>query len=369
MNLVFWELAFAEAKKAIGLVSPNPAVGAVIVRGNTIVGIGHTQKPGYHHAEVAALQRAGSKARGATMYVTLEPCCHVRKLTGPCTNALIKAGIKKVIVATKDPNPEVAGKGIAVLKKAGIAVELLSAKLETARVAREINQPFFKAMYTGLPYVVLKAGVTLDGKIATKTGESKWITSKEARIDARLERSLCDAVLVGVGTVKADDPELAPHGKFKNKKLLRIIIDPELSLDKKYQVFRDENVLVVCTAKAPEARKKYFAKHAINVVDCGEEVVSWRSLLEYLGEQKIRSVYVEGGAGVHGSLVDAARQDFLLLDQCIWYIAPVIMGGIDSKTAIAGNGAAKIINVLRCSKTEVQKIGDDFKITGYLNQY
>lgn len=369
MKIDFWELAFTEAEKALGFVSPNPAVGAVLVKGGKVVSVGHTQKPGKNHAEVEAIKKAGSRAHGATLYVTLEPCCHVRKLTGPCTEIIIKAGIKKVVVAIKDPNPEVSGKGIAVLKKAGIVVELISIKSEIARRAREINQSFFKAMQTGLPYVILKAGITLDGKIATKTGESQWITGVEARVDARLERSLCDAVLVGVGTVKADNPELAPHGKFKNKKLLRIIIDPELSLDKKYKVFRDENVLVVCTAKAPEARKKYFTKNNINVVDCGEEKISWRSLLEYLGEQKIRSIYVEGGAGVHGSLVDAARQDFLLLDRVLFYIAPAIMGGAQSKTAIAGNGPEKLTELLHCSETQAKKIGQDFKITGYLNHY
>lgn len=369
MKIDFWELAFVEAEKSLGFVSPNPAVGAVLVKGNTVVATGHTQKPGKNHAEVEAIKKAGNRARGAILYVTLEPCCHVRKLTGPCTEIIKKAGIKKVVVAIKDPNPEVSGKGIAILKKAGISVELVSEKSEVAKRACQMNQSFFKAIQVGLPYVTLKAGITLDGKIATKTGESQWITGSEARIDARLERSLCDAVLVGVGTVNADNPELAPHGKFKNKKLLRIIIDPELSLDKKYQVFRDENVLVVCTASAPEARKKYFAKNKISVVDCGEEKISWRSLLEYLGEQKIRSIYVEGGAGVHGSLVDVARQDFLLLDRVLCYIAPAIMGGAQSKTAIAGNGPEKITELLRCSETEFQKIGQDFKITGYLNRY
>lgn len=365
----FWELAHNEAEKALGLVFPNPAVGAVLVRGNKVVGSGRTQLPGKNHAEIEAIKKAGSKARGATLYVTLEPCCHVRKLTGPCTEAIITAGIKKVMIAVKDPNDLVNGKGIAALKKAGILVEVLSTKSQDAMRAKKNNQPFFKAMRTGLPYVTLKAGITLDGKIATKTGESKWITSVSARVDARLERSLCDAVLVGLGTVKADNPELAPHGKFKNKQLLRIIIDPELSLDKNYQVFRDDSVLVVCTAKAPESRKKYFAKHHINVVDCGEEVVSWRSLLEYLGEQKIRSIYVEGGAGVHGSLVEAARHDFLLLDRVLFYLAPAIMGGLDSKTAIAGHGPTQLTELMRFSESEITKVESDFKIVGYLNQY
>ncbi len=365
----FWELALSEAEKALGFVSPNPAVGAILVKANKVVGVGHTQKPGHNHAEVEAIKKAGTKAKGATLYVTLEPCCHVRKLTGPCTDVIIKAGIKKVMVAVKDPNELVNGKGITVLKKSGVMVELLASKSEIAKRARAINQPFFKAMQTGLPYVTLKAGVTMDGKIATKTGESKWITGSEARVDARLERSLCDAVLVGVGTVKADNPELAPHGKFKNKKLLRIIIDPELSLDKKYQVFRDENVLVVCAAKAPEARKKYFAKNNIAVVDCGEEKISWRSLLEYLGEEKIRSIYVEGGAGVHGSLVDTARQDFLLLDRVLFYIAPSIMGGKDSMVGVGGEGPEKLSEILHCRESSCQKIGENFKIIGFLNHF
>ncbi len=364
-----WSVALAEAKKANGLVSPNPAVGAVLVRGNKIIGRGHTQAPGKNHAEIEAIKQAGAKAKGATLYTTLEPCCHERKLTGPCTTAIIKAGIKKVVVAVKDPNPLVAGEGIKVLQRAKITVELLPAKSDVVVAAKEINQPFFKAIQTGLPYVVLKAGLTLDGKIATKTGESKWITNAESRVDARLERSLCDAVLVGVGTVVADNPELAPHGQLKNKKLLRVIIDPELSLTKKYQIFRDENVLVVCTSKATKTRQNYFTKNKIKFVVCGRDTVSWRALLEYLGEQKIRSVYVEGGAGVHGSLVDATRQDFLLLDRVILYIVPMIMGGQNSKTAIGGGGPSKLAESLRLGAVKLDQFGTDFKISGVLNQY
>lgn len=369
MKMDFWQLALQEAQKANGLVAPNPAVGAILVRGNKIVGKGHTQLPGKNHAEIEAIKNAGAKAKGAILFVTLEPCCHDRKLTGPCTEAIIKAGIKKVFIAVKDPNPLVNGKGILTLKRAGIVVGLLGAKSEIARQARELNQPFFKAMQTGLPYVILKAGITLDGKIATKTGESKWITGPEARTDARLERSLCDAVLVGVGTVKADDPELAPHGPFKQKTLLRVIIDPELSLDKKYQIFRDQNVLVVCTAQASKARREYFQKNNINFIEGGKKTVEWPLLLKYLGEQKIRSVFVEGGAGVHGSLVDAARKNSSLLDRVILYIAPVIMGGKDSITAISGEGSANLSDNLHLRDVKVTTVGQDLKISGNLNSY
>lgn len=369
MKVDFWQLALDEAKKANGFVAPNPAVGAVLVRNNVVVGKGHTQLPGKNHAEIEAIKKAGPKARGATLYVTLEPCCHDRKLTGPCTEAIIRAGIKKVLVAIKDPNPLVNGQGIRTLKRAGIIVEVLTPKSEITKITQKINQPFFKAMQTGLPYIILKAGITLDGKIATKTGESKWITGSEARSDARLERSLCDAVLVGSGTVTADNPELAPHGIFKNKKLLRVIIDPDLSLSIKYQVFRDENVLVAHTAHAPKVRQEYFRKNKIQVINCGQNIVKWDTLLEYLGEQKIRSVYVEGGAGVHGSLVDAARRDFLLLDRVILYMAPTIMGGKHSKTAIAGEGSARLIDNLHLGDVTVITIGRDLKISGNLNQY
>ena len=368
MKIDFWQRALAEAEKANGLVAPNPAVGAVLVHGNIIVGKGHTQLPGKNHAEVEAIKKAGIKARGATLFVTLEPCCHDRKLTGPCTEAIIKAGIKKVVVAVKDPNPLVNGKGITRLKQAGITVELLPSKSEIALAAREINQPFFKAMQTCLPYVTLKAGITLDGKIATKTGESKWITSEEARVHARLERSLCDAVLVGVGTVLADNPELAPHGKFKNKKLLRVIIDPELSLTKKYKIFRDQNVLVACTAKAPKARQDYFKKNKINFIECGKKTVEWPLLLKYLGVQKIRSLYVEGGAGVHGSLVDAARKNSALLDRVILYVAPKFFGGA-SISVIAGSGVDVVEEALVLPNLKSEKIGEDFKFSSTINQY
>ncbi|MBP7992459.1 MAG: bifunctional diaminohydroxyphosphoribosylaminopyrimidine deaminase/5-amino-6-(5-phosphoribosylamino)uracil reductase RibD [Candidatus Magasanikbacteria bacterium] len=368
MKIAVWQIAINEAQKARGLVGHNPAVGAVVVRGNTIIAQGHTHAPGKNHAEIEALKKAGTQARGASLYVTLEPCSHLRKQTGPCTDAIINAGIKKVVVASKDPNPLVNGEGIKKLKKAGIIVELLLAKSVIAQQARVLNQPFFKAMQTGLPFVTLKAGITLDGKIATKTGDSKWITSVQSRIDARLERSLCDAVVVGVGTVMADNPELAPHGRFKNKSLLRVIIDPELSLNKKYQIFRNENVLVICTAKASRARQDYFKKNKINFIECGKKIVEWSVLLKFLGEQKIRSVFVEGGAGVHGSLVDAARVNPKLLDRVILYVSPKIFGG-QALSVIGGAGVSAAGDAFMLPGLQVEKITSDFKFSSVINEY
>ena len=365
---MYIEKAIEQAKKSIGFTSPNPAVGAVIVKNGKVVGVGHTQAPGKNHAEIEAIKKAGLEAKDTDLYVTLEPCCHTGR-TGPCTDAIKKAGIKKVFIGMKDPNPKVNGGGMRQLKKAGIKIEFLSQKLKIAEEIRQLNQPFIKAVTTGLPYVVMKAAVTLDGKIATRTGNSKWITGSEARIDARLERSFCDAVLVGAGTVKADDPELAPHGPFKNKKLLRVIIDGQLSSDLKKQIFRDQNVLVACADGAPAARRQLYDNAGIQYRSFGKKSVDIKRLLQYLGSQEIRSVYVEGGAGVHGVFHDAALKDHPLIDRVIFYIAPKIIGGTDSISGIGGHGVQLVNQVLNLEHIKMQQLGTDYKVSALVNVY
>ncbi len=364
----YFRLAIIEAKKAMGFVSPNPAVGAVIVRDGTIISVGHTQAPGKNHAEIEAIKHAGKKSEGADLYVTLEPCC-ITGRTGPCTDAIIEAGIKKVFIGMKDPNPKVNGGGIRRLKMASCSVEMLPAKSTLAQEIRMLNQPFIKSMTTGLPYIIMKVAVTLDGKIATRMGDSQWITGSKARVDARLERSLCDAVLVGAGTVAADNPELAPHGKFKNKKLLRVIIDGKLSSDVKKQIFRDKNVLVACSDAASAVRCLAYEKAGVIYKSFGKKEVNLRKLFEYLTTQNIRSVYVEGGAGVHGALHDAALQNLQLMDKIIFYLAPKIIGGTESISAVGGKGLESVAKSLTLKDVLVQNFGIDIKISGLLNKY
>ena len=365
---MFMEQAIEQAKKSIGFTSPNPAVGAILVKNNKVIAAGRTRPAGGNHAEIEAIKNAGSAAAGADLFVLLEPCCHTGR-TGPCVEAIIKAGIKKVFIGMKDPNPKVNGGGIKQLKKAGIEIELLPAKSKLAREIRDINQPFIKSIVTGLPYVVMKAAVSLDGKIATATGESKWITGSVARVDARLERSVCDAVLVGAGTVAADNPELAPSGKFKNKKLLRVIIDGDLSTSPASLVYRDKNVLVARTDSAPKKRVKLFTVGGIKTESFGETEVSIPKLLRQLAKNGVQKIFVEGGGGVHGAFADAARKNKRIVDKVIFYIAPKIIGGTRSLSAVGGAGAEKLTNALKISDWSGEKIGDDFRITGFVNKY
>lgn len=376
-NGFFLQHALELAKKGIGFTSPNPGVGAVIVKNNNIIGEGWHKKAGGKHAEVVALKPLltspwqGRNFSGATMYVTLEPCCHWGK-TPPCVEAIVKSGIKKVVVGMRDPFEKVNGKGIAFLRKHGIKVELLNTKSVQYKEIRKLNQPFIKWSKTGLPYVILKAAVSMDGKIATRTGESKWITSEKAREDARLERSLCDAVVVGAATVLADNPELAAHGRFSakggsaggGKKLLRVIIDPLLTSDVKKKVFRDQHVFVACTDRAIAKNRRYFEKVSIEYTSFGKNKISIKKLLEYLGKRNIQKVFVEGGAGVHGLFHDQR-----MIDEVIFYIAPKIIGGADALSAVGGEGIGKLPDAVELGDVGVSRVGEDVKVRGILRRY
>ncbi len=367
---IFTERAIQLAKKGIGFTSPNPAVGAVIVRNGKIIGEGYHRRAGSPHAEVEAIRSVKNKnlLRGAKLYVTLEPCCHYGK-TPPCTEAIVSAGISGVVIGMRDPYPQVNGAGLKLLREQGIKVSILPTRSKLYQEIRNLNQPFLKLVETGFPYVVLKVAVTLDGKIATKYNESKWITSEAARKDARLERSLCDAVIVGAGTVAADDPELAPHRMYKNKKLLRVIIDCNLSSDLGKRIFRDEQVFAACTEEASSARQKAFEKADVSYAFFGKTRVSISALLQYLGKRNCQSVYVEGGAGVHGAFYDAALKNLKLIDKVIFYIAPKIIGGEQSRTAFGGMGVKKLVDVLSLKNVDVKKVGEDVKISGIINIY
>ena len=344
------------ARKGQGKTSPNPCVGAVIVSDGKVLAEGWHEKAGEAHAEVVALEAAeaaGVDVRGAEMYVTLEPCNHVGR-TGACAERLVEAGVGRVFVGMRDPFEKVNGRGIELLEKAGIAAEVCDGELE--KEVRMLNQPFIKWCETGMPYVVLKAGMSLDGKIATAGGESQWITGEVARQEARAQRALCDAVLVGSGTVKSDNPELAGA--------LRVIIDGKLSCNVGAKVFRDKDVFVACTDKADADAVRRFEEAGIDFRSFGEDWVDLKKLLRTLGERGVQSVYVEGGSVIHGAFVDGG-----LVDKVLFYLAPKIIGGEEALSAIGGKGVTKLAEVMQVEDLSWEKVGEDLKLEGVVKFY
>lgn len=367
MNKSFWLRAIELARMGTGKTSPNPCVGAVIAKGGAIVAEGWHKKAGERHAEIEAIdnlmKKSGIKTvdiepslfSNADLYVTLEPCCHTGK-TSPCVEKIVRAGFKTVHVGMRDPFSKVNGKGIAALKRAGIKVEVLKPETELASEIRNLNQPFIKWAQNGIPYVVLKAGMSLDGKIATRTGESKWITSEASRKDARAARGHFDAVLVGSGTVVCDDPNLGDK--------LRIVIDGKLVCDVKSQVFRDENCFVACSEKAPLARRRLFEKAGVKFKTFGKNSVSLKSLLKYLGKQRVLSIFVEGGSRIHGRFFDEK-----LVDKVLFYVSPILIGGNDALSVIGGEGVSGLKKALKLKDFDVKRMGDDLKVEGVVNFY
>ncbi len=368
------------AKKSLGFTSPNPVVGAVIVKGGEIVAEGYHKKAGDEHAEIIAMRELMKKTglvtvdfdpslfENATLYVTLEPCSHNGK-TAPCSRAIVAAGFKKIYIGMKDPFSKVNGRGIAFLKKNGIEVKVLKVGTELANEIRDLNQPFVKWATMGLPYLIMKAGMSLDGKIATASGESKWITGEKARKDSRRERSLCDAVLVGSGTVVADDPELAPTGIYKKKNLLRIIIDPKLKLPLSKQIFRDGNVIVLCSKLASKANLEKFKRAGVKVKSFGSDIVPIKTALKYLGKIGVQSVFVEGGSGVHGHIHDAFLRDKSLIDRVLFYQSPKIIGGDKSLSVVGGVGLSKLSSLKTLEEVNYEVLDDDLRISGVFNSY
>lgn len=358
------------AKKGEGFTSPNPCVGAVIVKGGKILAEGWHKKAGEDHAEIVAIKKISKKSdlKGSSLYVTLEPCCHTGK-TPPCVNSIVDAGIKEVFVGMVDPFAKVKGKGVKFLKKHGVKVEILKPTSELAKTISDINQPFIKSVKLGLPYVILKAGISLDGKIATSTGDSKWITSEASRDDSRVERSKCDCVIVGSGTVDKDNPNLFAAALYNSKRILRIVIDKFLSSNVNKNIFRDKNVFVATMDMASKINKDKFTKAGIKFKFFGEHVVSIKKLLVYLNSIGIQSVFVEGGGSVHGHFYDAAIKDKTLVDKVIFYIAPKLIGGEKSLSVIGGTGYESISKIDSFKNSELKKIGEDFKFTGVFNSY
>lgn len=361
MNEKYMNLALQLAMRANGRTSPNPLVGAVLVRDGEIVGEGWHMMAGTPHAEIHALQAAGELAFGATMYVTLEPCSHHGR-TGPCADAIIEAGVKKVVVAMEDPNPLVAGNGIAKLRQAGI--EVVEGVL-TQRAMR-MNEVFIKWITTRMPFVVLKTAMTLDGKIATYSGHSQWITGEDARQHGHVLRDQYDAILAGIGTVLADNPALTtrlPHKEGRNP--VRIIVDSLARTPLDAQVVNDglaRTIIAVTEASDPKKCKDLIAKGIeILVVPTGNGGIDLQHLFRELGAREITSILVEGGASVNASVLQAG-----LADKVCWFIAPKIVGGHAAPGPVGGEGVAFLQDAWKVSKMTAEFVGQDLMISGYL---
>jgi len=359
----YMEQALSLARLAVGQVSPNPAVGAVVVKDDVVVGQGYTQPPGSSHAEVVALQQAGERARGGTLYATLEPCCHYGR-TPPCTRAIIAAGITEVHIAMLDPNPLVSGGGKEELESKGISVYLGEHEEE----AKEINEAYTKFITTGMPFVTAKFAISLDGKIATRSGDSKWISSDEARKHVHSLRYAADAIMAGVNTIIVDDPHLTCRcggkGGTVKKQPLRVIVDGRGRTPVGAQVFSQpgKTLLALGRSLTPEETKA-FRQVGAEVLELPSEEgqVDLGRLLKALGEREVTSVLVEGGGTLLGSLFDHG-----LVNKVIAFIAPIIIGGKEAKTAVSGEGVDKVAESIRLQRVMVKKFGEDVMISGYV---
>jgi len=351
------QTALALAAKALGRTSPNPMVGAVIVKDGGIIGQGYHRQAGTPHAEIHALREAGSAAEGATLYVTLEPCVHYGR-TPPCTMAIINAGISQVVVATKDPNPLVAGRGIDMLEKAGITTTVGVLEQE----ARRLNEVFNKFITTGNPFVVLKSAMSLDGKIATRTGHSQWITGAAARQCGHSLRDRYDAIMVGVGTVLADDPLLTtrlPQGGGKNP--LRIVVDSQARTPMTSKVVTDKAAptLIAVTEQAPAEKIAALqaAGAAVLVTKAKNGRVDLTALMRELGNRQVTSVLLEGGAAVVAAAVAEK-----LVDKVHFFIAPLIIGGHGAPGPVGGQGVAELTGALRLAEMHTELLDKDLHV-------
>jgi diaminohydroxyphosphoribosylaminopyrimidine deaminase / 5-amino-6-(5-phosphoribosylamino)uracil reductase len=353
--------ALTLAERGRGWVEPNPLVGAVIVKEGRAVGSGHHERFGGPHAEIVALDEAGELAKGATLYVTLEPCCHFGK-TPPCTKAILAAGIVRVVAAMRDPYPEVNGNGLASLQSAGLKV----ASGCEDEAARFLNAPYLKRITTGLPYVTVKWAMTLDGKTAVRTGDSRWISSAPSRRLVHQLRGRMDAIVVGIGTVVADDPLLTarPAGP---RPQTRVVLDSAAALPPSCQLAltaKEWPVLVAVTHSADHLRCAKLRDLGCEVVVfAGSPRVGVVPLLEELGRRKMTNVLVEGGGRVLGSFLDDHQ-----LDEIDVYIAPIIEGGDHATTPIRGSGSKAMNDAMRLGRTEVTHVDVDLRVRGSLRQ-
>lgn len=355
----YMDLALTNAKAMKGQTDPNPLVGSVIVNDNRIVGVGTHLKAGEPHAEIHALRMAGDLAEGGTIYVTLEPCSHQGR-TGPCAEAIVEAGLKKVVIAMLDPNPQVAGNGVKILENAGI--EVITGVREAE--SRKMNEVFNKYITTKKPFITLKSGITLDGKVATHTFNSKWITSEASREDVHVLRNENKAILVGINTALKDDPALTtriPNGRNP----IRVVMDSTLKIPLDFQLVTDKLAETwIFTSKQYDQEKKTALEAAgVRVfVTSNDKTVDPVEVVGILGEEGVSSLIIEGGGNINASFLENQ-----LIDKVVLYFAPKLVGGRNAPTFLEGNGFELMKDAVDLIDTDIIKIGEDFKFIGYPN--
>lgn len=359
--------ALSLARLALGRTAPNPAVGAIVVRDGSVVGRGHTEPAGGPHAEVVALREAGELARGASLYVTLEPCAHWGR-TPPCVDTVLAAGVRKVFIATADPNP-VAGGGIRRLRDGGVGVRVGPCEHE----ARQLNEGFLKRISSGLPFVIAKYAMTLDGRIATRTGHSRWITGEEARLEVHRLRDQVDGIVVGAGTIAADDPELTTRlpgdqaGAGGPHQPLRIVLDGSGRTRASARVLGPNlpgRTLIACTTATPPGRMREWQEAGVEtLVFQGDGMrVPVRTLLEALGERGLNTVLIEGGGETLYSFLAEG-----LIDRVQAYIAPKLAGGREAPGPFGGAGIRTMDEAWSLHEVVIRSFGSDLRVDGYVD--
>jgi diaminohydroxyphosphoribosylaminopyrimidine deaminase / 5-amino-6-(5-phosphoribosylamino)uracil reductase len=363
-ELEYMRRAITLAKRGLGTTSPNPMVGAVVVKGGKIVGEGYHRKAGEAHAEIEALQKAGDRARGGTLILNLEPCCHTGK-TPPCVNTIIKAGPKKVIVAMQDPNPLVDGKGIQMLRKAGIDVKVGLLEQE----ARRLNEAFITFMQRKRPFFTLKSASSLDGKIATRIGESKWISNEESRGYANQLRSVMDAIMIGINTVILDNPLLLPRGDKPKRYPVRVILDSKLRIPPSCELVKTAGKFRTLVFTLPDSRQdretrlKSMGIEVIRVLPGDNGRVALSAVCEEFRRQEITSVLVEGGGELNSSLIVEG-----LADKIVLFYAPTLIGGKNAPSLIGGKGIDFLKDSCRIDITSVRRFKEDICVEGYVHR-
>ncbi len=346
-----------------GRTSPNPMVGAVVVRNGRIVGRGFHEAAGKPHAEVNAIEDAGDQALGADLYVTLEPCNHTGR-TPPCTETILRAGIRRVVAAMRDPNPRVAGGGLDYLSRSGL--QTVAGILEAE--ARRLNESFVKFIQTGRPFVILKCAATLDGRIATRTGDSKWISNEQSRAYGHELRHAVDGVLVGINTIRCDDPLLTARLETgRGKDPARIVLDTRLSIDPRARVLSvdsEAETLVVCGCPVDAGKKAAIEKKGVRILEAPvkDSHIDMRALMPLLGQMEITSVLIEGGGRVSAAAVAAG-----IVDKVVFFYAPKILGGDDGVPIFRGVGPRLMSECIRIRDIRTQRFGDDVMIEGYVD--
>ncbi len=360
----FMQMALDLAQKGQGFTSPNPLVGAVVVKDGRVVGSGYHQAAGKPHAEVNAIDDAGGAASGATIYVNLEPCNHTGR-TPPCTQKIIQSGIQRVVVAMEDPNPDVAGGGIDYLKARGLQVSIGVCQEK----ARRLNEVFTKFISTRRPFVILKCAATLDGRIATRSGDSKWITNEQSRGYVHYLRHCVDGILVGINTVKADNPSLTTRlDTGPGVDPVRIILDTGLSIPADAGILRldsDSDTILVVGEKVDSRKRAAIEKKGVRILESPvkNSRINMGSLMEQLGSMGITSLLIEGGGRVMASALHSG-----IVDKIVFFYAPKILGGDDGISICRGKGPVSMQDSIAVKNISVQRFGDDVMIEGYVEK-